>query len=138
MNTLATKNARKYLRELTSGVLHWLHALDTEMKKPSSAERGRRIAAILNALDMANDVAMHYGLGLSFEAINRHKRDGVHAAVRKGSCVSHTRVLANEYRALIAKVRCTACKNFAWHVLLMQPVQYRGAWHHPNCPKVPS
>ena len=97
VNTLATKNARKYLRELTSGVLHWLHALDTEMKKPSSAERGRRIAAILNALDMANDVAMHYGLGLSFEAINRHKRDGVHAAVRKGSCVSHTRVLSERF-----------------------------------------
>lgn len=53
----------KHLRDLTGAVKLCLAALDAEMAKPSSAERGSRIAKISNALQMQNDIARRFGLG---------------------------------------------------------------------------
>lgn len=55
---------RKYLRELTAAVERHLSALDSEMSKPSDQERGRRVAALCNALELANDQALRFGLGV--------------------------------------------------------------------------
>lgn len=52
----------KYLRNLTVQVEQFLALMDSEMKKPSDAERGRRIARACNALEMANDGAKLWGL----------------------------------------------------------------------------
>ena len=56
------RDARKHLRDLTRGVEACLRAIDAEMAKPSSCERGKRIAAICNKLNLCNDIAKRYGL----------------------------------------------------------------------------
>jgi hypothetical protein len=58
-----TSEYRKHLRDLTRHVTECLAAIDGEMAKPSSPERGKRIAAICNALNMSNDMAKRFGLG---------------------------------------------------------------------------
>lgn len=57
------RNLKKHLKELTTTVRRCIDALDAELQKPSSVERGSRIAAITNALELANDSARHFGLG---------------------------------------------------------------------------
>lgn len=57
----------KYLRELTRVVLEHLSEIDKEMRGPSTLERGRRIAALCNQLELANDRARHFGLGDSLK-----------------------------------------------------------------------
>ncbi len=52
-----------HLRDLTNTVTKFLEALDAEMAKPSSHERGGRIAQLSNALNMQNDMARRFGLG---------------------------------------------------------------------------
>jgi len=56
---------KKYLLTLTATVARCVDMLDAEMKNPSTPERGRVIAKISNALEMANDQAWYFGLGLS-------------------------------------------------------------------------
>lgn len=56
------RELRKNLRDLTACVAATINALDVEMKKPSSNERGSRIAKITNALEMQNQMAIRYGL----------------------------------------------------------------------------
>lgn len=53
---------RRYLRGLTSAVDQALTALDVAMAKPSTPERGRRIATIANRLQLANDNVKRFGL----------------------------------------------------------------------------
>jgi len=65
---------KKYLKGLTANVLKCLKAIDQEMKRQESAERGRRIAAICNCLEFYNDQAMRFGLGYGFKKINRMKK----------------------------------------------------------------
>lgn len=65
-------NARKYkaaLVNLASEVALFQNRLDAEMAKPSSPERGSRIAKIQNELTMANHRALHFALGYSFKKI---------------------------------------------------------------------
>ena len=62
---------KKALRELTEAVQAFENALDIEMKKPSTFERGKRIAALMNRLQIANHAAMHFTLGYSFQKINK-------------------------------------------------------------------
>jgi hypothetical protein len=65
---------RKNLKELTWSVLVYLAEYDELMKLPGSGERGRKLAALANRLDVANDIAQRFGLGISFPAIKRRKR----------------------------------------------------------------
>lgn len=60
-------NYKRYLRELTEAVKACLDALDAEMKQPSTVDRGRRIAQICNKLNIANDIARRFGLGIDFK-----------------------------------------------------------------------
>lgn len=80
---------KKALTELTNRVGEFLALLDVEMKKPSNADRGRRIAQLSNALDMANDSVLHFTFGQSFQSIGNRKAKmarlaGLASAVHKG------------------------------------------------------
>ena len=63
----AERELRKHLRDLITTCEATIAALDTEMKKPSDVNRGKRIAALCNALEMQKDVAKHFGLGIPFK-----------------------------------------------------------------------
>lgn len=68
------KTAREYkkaLRELTEAVQNFETTMDMVMKHPSTPERGRQIAALMNDLTLANQRAMHFTLGYSFEKIGK-------------------------------------------------------------------
>lgn len=65
----AAQDAKKYraaLQKLTLAVMTHVNALDKEMKRPSDNERGRRIAGLCNILEMANDHARYFGLGVDW------------------------------------------------------------------------
>ena len=65
---------KKYVEDTTLSTIRLIAAIDAEMKRPSDNERGKRIARIANALDMANDALMHFGLGYSFAKIKKLKK----------------------------------------------------------------
>lgn len=71
---------KSHLRDLIRANRLALAGLDVEMKKPSDVGRGRRIAQISNAIDMATDSADHTGLGRSFAAIRRDKNQAARSA----------------------------------------------------------
>ena len=62
----AKRRARElnmYLRDLTEAVNTFIGLIDEEMAKPSSVQRGARIAQLTNALQIQNDLARRFGLG---------------------------------------------------------------------------
>jgi hypothetical protein len=70
----------KHLKDLTACVEGFLARLDVEMEGPSTEARGRRIAELANRLDMANDHAWYFGLGVDYRGDGTHK-----AKVRKAA-----------------------------------------------------
>ncbi len=62
----AAKGLRKHLQSLTGAVLKALNELDVLMKQPSTEARGRAVAKVQNALEMANDSARYFGLGVDY------------------------------------------------------------------------
>jgi hypothetical protein len=56
----------KALQDLSGAVTTFLALLDEEMKQPSTPERGKRIAALSNGLDRANDRARYFALGVDW------------------------------------------------------------------------
>ena len=56
----------KALRELSGAVSEALTLLDSEMRKPSDAGRGKRVALICNALDLVNDRVRYFQLGVDY------------------------------------------------------------------------
>ena len=61
------KKYRKYLSDLTDYVGKFCIAVDNQMKLPSTVERGRMVAKLVNGLEFANDQARHFGLGIDFD-----------------------------------------------------------------------
>lgn len=57
-----TRERTKYLTLLCHNIDEFLSWMDMEMKKPSSHERGSRIATACNALDLVNQRAKLFGL----------------------------------------------------------------------------
>lgn len=57
-----SRKHKKYLKQLTASVSKVIEAIDKEMKKPSSTERGKNIAALTNWLELQNDMAKRFGL----------------------------------------------------------------------------
>jgi hypothetical protein len=64
MTAIPDRELREHLRGLVSVCESTLRLLDEEMKKPSDAERGKRIAAICNRLELQKDMAKRFGLGV--------------------------------------------------------------------------
>lgn len=60
------KAVLKEFRLLTDFVKDYLVLLDDAMRKPESAERGRRIAQLSNQLNMKNDTVQRFVLNLDF------------------------------------------------------------------------
>jgi hypothetical protein len=60
------RNVKQHLKELSAAVTAHLKALDAEMALPSTPERGKRIAALANALDVANDRVRYFALGVDY------------------------------------------------------------------------
>jgi len=70
MNKGATEY-KKALESLTQSVLSFENALDNEMSKPSTPERGQKVARLINFLTVKNQAAMHFTLGYSFQKIKK-------------------------------------------------------------------
>ena len=68
---------KKYLKSLTKAVKEYIDIMDDIMKQPSTVERGKDIARLLNHLEMANDRARLFGLGQSLKSKS-------HGALRRG------------------------------------------------------
>lgn len=66
---MTDRDVRRELEKLTVVVRSVVARIDAEMKSPSTPDRGRRIAALTNELELANDVARRYGLGESLGVI---------------------------------------------------------------------
>ena len=60
----AARKMKKDFRSLTDTVKAYLVRMDVKMKEPSTIERGREIAALMNKLEIQNDIARHFGLDL--------------------------------------------------------------------------
>lgn len=58
------RKVKKDLRTLSDVVNAFLASLDEEMQKPYSDQRGRRIAALANGLNLQNDIVRRFTLGL--------------------------------------------------------------------------
>lgn len=68
------RELKKALIEMAGKVGLTIYALDEAMKEPESSRRGKRIAAILNYLDMGNDMIMHITLGWGWRKIANFKK----------------------------------------------------------------
>lgn len=62
---------KKALKELTSSIILFEEEIGKEMLKPSTAERGKRIAKLLNNLTLNNQIVMRFTLGYTFKKINK-------------------------------------------------------------------
>jgi hypothetical protein len=58
------RDLRRHLRDLTAAVAAHLEEIDREMRGPARHDRGRRIAVLCNRLNLANDMAQRFGLGV--------------------------------------------------------------------------
>ena len=68
------RDLKRALTTLTGAVRDYLESLDETMKLPDSNERGKRIAALANALNMANDRARYFGLKVDFRTDKKGAR----------------------------------------------------------------
>jgi len=59
---LKSTELRAHLRNLTAVVTRAIADIDAEMRTPSTADRGKRIAQICNRMQLANDMAKRFGL----------------------------------------------------------------------------
>ena len=66
---------KKHLKTLTTEVAKGLTLLDTEMQKQESYERGKRIAKICNKMKFDNDSALHFGLGVDLNKLNKYYKE---------------------------------------------------------------
>ena len=64
---------KKYLKSLTETVGQFLVALDAVMKLPSTVDRGKEVAILANALEMENDKARYFGLGIDYRTDKKRR-----------------------------------------------------------------
>ena len=77
----ALLRARRDLLSLSNSVLLFLDQLDTAMMTAESNERGKRVGNLATWLDVRNDTARRYGLGL---AITGEGKERALAKLKKG------------------------------------------------------
>ena len=70
-NERELRKLRKYVLEATAATLMIVNRIDELMVLPEVPRR--EVARLLNALDMANDALMHFGIGYSFAKIKKLK-----------------------------------------------------------------
>ena len=64
---------KKYLIELTEFLGKYLSTMDKTMQMPSTVDRGKQIAKLINSLEHQADLAMYFGLKYSWKKINKIK-----------------------------------------------------------------
>lgn len=74
MKTKTERAAVLALRGLVAAIEAHLTSLDAVMRDPSTPERGRKIAALANALDMAKDHVRFGVLGVDFRTGRPRRR----------------------------------------------------------------
>lgn len=62
LGKLSRAKLPKEVKKLVNSCREFLRLLEDEMKQPSSPNRGRRIAELSNALEMAVDSIEHFGI----------------------------------------------------------------------------
>lgn len=67
------RNLKKHLRGLTAQVMTTINNVDRIMKMPESPLRGKMVAEAMNALEMSNDGARYFALGVDYRT-DRKKR----------------------------------------------------------------
>lgn len=65
--------AEKRFKELGMNVIAFLANMDVVMQTPSTAERGKEIARLCTALEIANDRAMRFGLSMERHGVKLRK-----------------------------------------------------------------
>ena len=70
--TFDEKHSKKALKILATETAKCLTLLDIEMQKPESYERGKRIAKIWNKMKFDNDSALHFGLGVDLQKVEKY------------------------------------------------------------------
>jgi uncharacterized protein YigA (DUF484 family) len=71
MKTKRERELEAALKKLTETCAAYDGAMDKIMKLPSTFERGKKIADLLNKLQIANQMAMYFTLGYSFGKIKK-------------------------------------------------------------------
>jgi hypothetical protein len=74
------RDLTKHLKDLTASVGGFLARLDIVMEGPSTEARGKRVAELTNQLEMANDRARFFGLGINYRGDNKRKGKIMRAA----------------------------------------------------------
>lgn len=59
------RDVKRYLRDLIKATEVAINMVDLEMNRPSDVERGKRIASIMNSLEMQKDLAKRFGLAVT-------------------------------------------------------------------------
>lgn len=67
------RRQKKGVQDLTNAVTHAINQMEVLMKQPSTVERGRAIAKVLNELDLANDTARHFLLDVPLKKLKEGK-----------------------------------------------------------------
>lgn len=60
------RKLKKHLRGLTMQVMTTIAAVDRHMTMAESNVRGKLVSEAMNALEMSNDSARYFGLGIDF------------------------------------------------------------------------
>ena len=71
----AAPKSRKVLADLVTAIETGVARIDAEMRGPSTFERGRRIAQLLNALETAKNRARFSADGLDIDFRTNKRRD---------------------------------------------------------------
>jgi len=67
------RKLKKHLKDLTGAVMGAIARIDALMKQPDSNLRGKQIAEVTNALEMTNDGARYFGLGVNFRTDKKQR-----------------------------------------------------------------
>jgi len=67
------KHFKRHLKTLTDAVTQIVAGFDAIAKEPESPERGKKLAKLVNLLEMQNDSARYFGLGIDFRTDKKRK-----------------------------------------------------------------
>lgn len=67
------RKLRKSLRSLTTQVADTIARMDRIMRGPEGPLRGKQVAEAMNALEMSNDGARYFGLGIDFRTDKKRR-----------------------------------------------------------------
>ena len=78
MREAERKEQARQFKILGTQVISFLAQMDVLMLQPESKDRGAAIAVLCNALELANDSAMRFGLGLQRKGVKLTKATSDH------------------------------------------------------------